>query len=81
MIGHLAPDIREARQLDQERRELEAAMDLVATGRFPAVIVTNLANCRLVVEELRERAGVIGVELELLAHPSDPGCDVSVHLH
>lgn len=81
MIGNMAPELREERELDSERREVEAAMALVSRGPFVAVIVANLAHCRLVVEELRARADEMGIELELLAHPSDPGCDVSVRLH
>ena len=81
MIAEVDPELREERLLEGERREVEAAMALVAGGRVLAVIVANLAHCRLVVEGLRARAREMGIELELLAHPSDPGCDVSVRLN
>jgi hypothetical protein len=52
--------------LAQERRELLAAIDLVATGVASRVIVAGLAHARELVTRMNPRASVAGVLLQRL---------------
>lgn len=76
-VGITAAEVAE-RQLDHARREITGAITLVGEGGFPSVIISNLAHCQAVVEELRPLAGAKGVRLRLIGHAHDGGCDVVV---
>ncbi len=75
----IAPDAQaRAARTERARTELAAAIDLVAGGRYPQVILANLADARLVAADLQTMADEYGVRLELIGHLADFGSDLVV---
>jgi hypothetical protein len=75
-LTHLDPEI----DLETERaiEELTGAILLVSGGRFPTVVITNLARCREAMAATRAKADEAGVVLEPIARVDGDGCDVAV---
>jgi hypothetical protein len=65
-------------EIERAIEELTGAILLVSGGRFPAVVITNLARCREAIETTRTLADEAGVDLEPIARSDGHGCDVAV---
>ena len=63
---------------ERQRLQVKAAIQLVADGRYPAVMVANLLDARLVVRDLIPQARRRGVDVTLPAAAAGSGCDVEV---
>ncbi len=68
----------EAERLERERREVTAAILLVAGGRYPLVTITSLTDARFVAEDLAAFASARRVLVELVGGPDDLGSDLVV---
>jgi hypothetical protein len=77
---HLAipPPTIDDEEVERACRELAGAILLVSSGRFPAVVITNLEHCWEAIRATLPLADGSGVDLVPLARPDGSGCDVSV---
>jgi len=73
-VGLDAATTRMARQ----RNEIAAAILLVAGGRYPAVLVANMADAADIAAAMRGDAASKGVRLILAERADGLGCDVRV---
>jgi len=76
--GRLLPSgERRRRALERARREVAAAVMLVADGRSPEVVVANLDYATRAARELRPSAAAAGVVLVPLARAVGRGKDIA----
>lgn len=66
------------RALEQETREVLAALGLVGDRRHLSVVVCNLSHAPAVVESVRGLADVADVDIELIARLDGAGSDVVI---
>jgi hypothetical protein len=70
--------LRPTSPLGREAAQVLAAIYLVAEGRAPSVVVSNLAGLDRIFEALRGVADSVQVRLELLPRPDGRGSDIAV---
>lgn len=63
---------------DRDRRQVEAAILLVADGRYPSVVIVNLADSDPIARELCATAARNGVQLSTIRRLGGGGADIVV---
>jgi hypothetical protein len=73
---HVQPDPRQLQE--RERRQVQAAILLVADGRYREVVIAGLPDARLIAMGLVPDARRQGSDITLPANLCGSGCDVVV---
>jgi hypothetical protein len=63
---------------DRDRRQVEAAILLVADGRYPSVVIANLADADPIARALCATASRAGVALSTTRRFVDGGADIVI---